>query len=210
MTHSLHRFGDLEDLKNDYIVMAMPSKGTTEIGAAPKIQKHLTICNKYDPVCLGGQKVGNSCILSFEELIGNAQDIVSSYSGVFCDKETVREVLREEIEQNVGLSIVISGVYSETVDIANQLGIKPHTVNFSLGIWGKKELLPKPEVLEITTMCGHGIVSRHLVEYFFERVKNGYSAKEAAKRIGSLCYCSICNIARIEAILEKGLGQDEA
>jgi hypothetical protein len=205
MTHSLHRFGAKEDLKRDYVILAMPSKGNTDVGSAPKIKKHLSICNKHHPICLGGQKVGNSCLITAEELINNARDIVSTYNGVFSVKEAVRDILKEEIEAQVGLSIVISGVYDEVKDIADSLGIKTHTVNFSLGIWGKTELLPEPEILEITTLCGHGLISQHLVRHYFEKVSKGYSAQKAAKEIGALCYCSICNLERIAEILEKGL-----
>jgi hypothetical protein len=205
MTHSLHRFGSEEELKKDFIVMAMPSKGITEVGSAEKIKKHLAICKRHDPNCMGGQKVGNSCLISEDEIIGNAKDIVSTYNGVFSDKNIVKDVLQEEIDEQVGLSIVVSGVYSETKDIADQLGIFPNAVNFSLGIWGKKELLPEPEILEITTLCGHGLISQHLVRNYFKKVEKGYSAEKAAREIGSLCYCSICNLERIADVLKGGL-----
>lgn len=36
--------------------------------------------------------------------------------------------------------------------------MKPHTVNYSLGVFGKKELLADSDSLAITTMCGHHMI----------------------------------------------------
>lgn len=204
MTHSLHRFGKKEDLKKDYVVMAMASKGINEEGSAYKIKKHLEICQKYNPTNLGGLKVGNLCTATAKEILTNVGDYVSTFNGVYCDCEVVKNVVQEIITEKVGLSTIISGVYEETKAIADELGFKPHTVNHSLGIWGRKELLPEPEVLEIITMCGHGMISQHLVKFYFKKVENGYDPKKAATEIGRFCYCAICNIDKVASILKKG------
>lgn len=205
MTHSLHRFGDEEDLKQDFVVMAMPSKGLNDVGSGPKIKRHLEICAKHHPVNLGGMKVGNACDYSFEEIISHSNDYVSTFNGVFTDRDTVRDTVKELKEANLGLSTVISGVYTETKSIADELGFVPHTVNFSLGIWGKKELLPEPEILEIVTLCGHGMISQHLVRFYMNKVAKGYDAHKAALELGHFCYCAIANIDRIETVLRKGI-----
>jgi hypothetical protein len=209
MTHSLHRFGDEENLKQDFVVMAMASRGVNDKGSGPKIKKHLTICQKYRPVNLGGLKIGNACNFTQQEILDRAgADYVSTFNGVFTDRETTKKVLREIIDEKVGLSTVVSGLYSETCAMAQELGIQPHTVNHSLGIWGKKELLPEPQILEIITLCGHGMISQHLVRHYFEKVKKGYDADAAAREIGRFCYCAICNVDRIASVLRRGLPQD--
>lgn len=206
MTHSLHRFGSEESLKHDFVVMTMASRGLNDKGSGPKIKQHLTICHNHHPVNLGGLKIGNACNFTQEEVLERAgADYVSTFNGVFTDRETTKEVLRDIIEQKVGLSVVISGLYSETEAIAKELGIMPHTVNHSLGIWGKRELLPEPEILEITTLCGHGMISQHLVRYYFDKVEKGYDADKAAREIGKFCYCAICNVNRIAEVLRRGL-----
>jgi hypothetical protein len=194
----------LEDLKKDFVVMAMPAKGINEAGSVDKVRKHLEIIKRHNPICMGGQRVGNSCLISVDEVIANAKSSSSTYNGVFHDRETVTEILREELKEDVGLSIIVSGVYDEVKKIGEELGLKPHTVNFSLGVWGKKEKLPEPEVLEIITLCGHGLISQHLVRCYFDKVAKGYSAQKAAKEICSFCYCSIMNLERVAEILERG------
>ena len=65
------------------------------------------------------------------------------------------------------------------------------------------EKLPAPEILEFTTMCGHGIISRYLVEDIIERVKAGkMSAKNGAIEIGKQCCCGIYNPDRGEKLLQ--------
>ncbi|GAJ11651.1 unnamed protein product, partial [marine sediment metagenome] len=65
------------------------------------------------------------------------------------------------------------------------------------------EKLPAPEILEFTTMCGHGMISRYLVEDVIERVKEGaISAKEGSLEIGKQCCCGIYNPARGEKLLK--------
>ena len=210
MTHSLHRSGPVEELKKDFVVMAMPARGINEEGSADKVRHHLTIIKRHNPICMGGQRVGTSCLISQDEVIGNAKSSSSTYNGVFSDRETVKQILREEIEEGVGLSIIVSGVFEEVKALAAEIGIKPHTVNFSLGIWGKKEKLPEPEILEITTMCGHGLVSQHLVRHYFRKVAKGYSAQKAAREMCSVCYCAIMNLDRVAQILERGLSGKKA
>ena len=78
-----------------------------------------------------------------------------------------------------------------------------HTIEYSGGIWGKTEKLPAPEVLEFTTMCGHGMISRYLVEDVIKRVKAGtISAKEGSVEIGKQCCCGIYNPDRSEKLLK--------
>jgi hypothetical protein len=39
---------------------------------------------------------------------------------------------------NLGLSVTVSGLIEEIFDICKELGIKPHSINLSLGVWGKR------------------------------------------------------------------------
>lgn len=64
--------------------------------------------------------------------------------------------------------------------MAREVGLQPHTINLSLGIRGKKELPPGPEVLELTTMCGHALVARNLVRKAVAEVRAGRMAPEEA------------------------------
>jgi hypothetical protein len=51
-----------------------------------------------------------------------------------------------------------------------------------LGIFGKTEKLPDKKTLEITTQCGHALISPHLVEHIVKKMKKGkMTSAEGAK-----------------------------
>ena len=43
MTHSLHRRGDRESLKEDFVVLGCPSTGINKKGAAPKMRMQVLV-----------------------------------------------------------------------------------------------------------------------------------------------------------------------
>ncbi|MCL4371473.1 MAG: hypothetical protein M1380_11315, partial [Chloroflexi bacterium] len=80
----------------------------------------------------------------------------------------------------------------------------PHTINYSLGVWGKKELLPSEEVLAVTTMCGHHQVSPQFVQRQVELVRKGRKSPEkAARELALYCPCGIFNQVRAAKLLEE-------
>ncbi|HHY42752.1 MAG TPA: hypothetical protein GX514_07890 [Thermoanaerobacterales bacterium] len=80
----------------------------------------------------------------------------------------------------------------------------PHTINYSLGVWGKKELLPDDNILSITTMCGHHMISPNLVKKLVDDVKrNKITAEKAAWKLATFCPCGIFNQVRAEKLIEK-------
>ena len=68
---------------------------------------------------------------------------------------------------------MVSGIIDRVREIAAEIGIDPHMVNLSLGIHGRTDRLPPADIREFTTMCGHGLVSPHLVRDTIRRVKTG-------------------------------------
>jgi len=121
---------------------------------------------------------------------------------VYTNIEAVVGVLKEMKEANLGISIVVSGIFEEVFEACREVGIEPHTVNMSLGTWGRTELLPEPTIMELCTMCGHAMVSPKLVEAMVERVKRGASApEEAAVELGKQCTCNIFNTVRAAEII---------
>ena len=62
---------------------------------------------------------------------------------------------------------------------------------------GKMSLMPEPEILELTTMCGHAFVANSLVRHLVERVKNGKMTPErAAVEMAKQCTCNFFNVER--------------
>ncbi len=204
MTHTLHRQGTYEELKEDFVVLVMSAKGFNDPGAAPKLGEALKIISKYGPVNIGDMTQGSMYRAGFrikpvERLLKGGHDR-SIYHGVFTDLEAVKKVVDELKAADLGMSVVISGLYDEVKNI-----IRPHTVNLFLGIWGKTELLPKhEEVLKICTMCGHQFVSRNLVMKLAQDVKRGrISPEEAAEVMASCCSCGIFNPVRAVKLVKQ-------
>jgi hypothetical protein len=77
-------------------------------------------------------------------------------------------------------------------------------VNQSLGFWGKTERLPQREILEITTMCGHGLLAPSLVWHLAERIRGDeVSAAAACQEMRRMCICDIFNHVRAAELMEK-------
>ena len=67
----------------------------------------------------------------------------------------------------------MSGLIDEVFETCEEVGLAPHTISYCLGVWGKQELLPKMELLEITSMCGHAMTSANLVNRAIEEIRAG-------------------------------------
>lgn len=189
MTHSLHRKGNIEDLKRDYVILAMLAAGIND--KYPDSRKKLIrigeILNQHNPINI---------------MPGVAWKISPIITATYSDIETVKKVMKILKEENLGVSIVISGLFSEIQKIATNLDLDLHTVHLSLGIFGKKDLLPSEKILEITTMCGHHCISPQSVEYYVQMIKNGkISVEEAAMKLTRPCVCGIFNLSRAVQIL---------
>jgi len=203
MTHSLHRRGTEENLKHDYVLFAMSAKGLNEIGSAGLMRRFLEIVHEYNPVNLGDMKTGNMFTHSQAELLDNVQD-VSIVHAVFTEEDTLIKALEAVRKADLGVSVVVSGLIDRVKVMGEQAGAPPHTVECSGGIWGDLKKLASPEVLEVTTMCGHGMVAASMVESLVKKIKRGLiSVEEAALSLATPCVCGIFNPKRAESLLRK-------
>ena len=85
-----------------------------------------------------------------------------------------------------------------------EVGLSPHTVEHSLGTHGNTARLPEENVLEITTMCGHALVSPYLVVEMVEQIQQGkLTYQEAAVELSRICDYGIFNPGRAEKILRR-------
>ena len=207
MTNTLHRQGAVEDLKEDYVVFVTMARGINREGSAPKIHEFLRICQKHNPINIGSSKLGSVLQddVDFQGLVTNLKD-GSTSAAVFTDLDTLQKVLAELIEADLGISINVSGLLDGVQECCHGNGIERHSVEHSLGFWGSKDRLPEREVLEINTLCGHGMVSFSLIRKMMEQVKmRRLTPKEAAKIMGKCCECAVFNTTRAEYLLEKVL-----
>jgi hypothetical protein len=128
----------------------------------------------------------------------------SRVRGVFTSKDDVVEFLKQMNEAEIGLSLVISGLTDDVLEACSSADLKPHSINLSLGVWGKKELLPREEILEITTMCGHHMIAPSIVDSLAEKASKGQTApEEAARRLAKLCPCGIFNPVRAADLIKQ-------
>jgi len=122
---------------------------------------------------------------------------------VLNSREELLAYLKRLKEANTGQSVVVSGLLNEVNLCLKQIDLSPHTVQFSLGQFGRIELLPCEKILEITTMCGHHLISPRLVERLAQDMSQGRISKdEAAQAVGKLCVCGIVNESRVIEILK--------
>ena len=201
MTHSLHRIGS--HLDQEIIFILTPSKGVNSEGAEEKIKKFLDIIVSHDPVHYGDDRTGNRYTAGYEKITENLEGITNIHA-VFNDFEKAKKVLRKIVDADLGLSVVVSGLFDKAEACCRSAGIQYHSVEHSLGIWGNKKLLPDNKTLEILTMCGHGLVSANLIQAMANAVKNKEkSAKKAAEEMARLCLCGIFNTERAALILRE-------
>lgn len=205
MSHALHRYGTTEQLQNDYTFYARASRYVNREGCGPKLRRILSILlEEKGLVNFGSSQAGKSRKAGLNpDDYAATLDKAYGVAACFSDREAVLSILRKLKEADTGISIVISGLIDEIVRIAKEIDLKPHTAFLSLGIHGKKALLPADEVLQITTMCGHGLVSSRLTKAVIKRVKSGkMTAAEAAHLLAQPCPCGIFNTDRCRAIIE--------
>ena len=203
MTHTLHRRGDRESLSQDYIVFTMSAKGFNEEGSPERMTRFLEILLKHRPVNYGDMVTGNCYVKSREEIVKNIQS-TSIVHGVFTDEAEVVEILKELKEAELGMSVVISGIHDKTEKGCRKSGLAKHTVENSLGIFGQYKRLPSDEVLQLTTMCGHGMVPANLVERVITEIKRGKKTpREGALELTRPCHCGIYNPIRAEHLLRR-------
>lgn len=206
MTHSLHRHGTLENLQEDYVVFAIAAQTVNAKGKAPVFGEFYKIVNKYDPVFSGDMKTGNILAVGLEAIANGHQDN-SIVHAVYTDKKVVAKVLKELKEADLGLSIVVSGLLDHVDACCGKAGIERHTIEHSLGIHGNTKRLPEDQVLEISTMCGHGMVAFNLINHMVDEIKAGSKTPEqAADELAAQCHCGIVNPVRAAALLKLMAG----
>ncbi|MFB0559942.1 MAG: hypothetical protein ACETWM_01735 [Candidatus Lokiarchaeia archaeon] len=197
MTHTMHRQGNVESLKEDYVVLIMGGDIPFDIYRRRLYKKFPRSYEMVKKVLLS---LG---VLKLLRIIRKAKPAGYDRSPVFNNKKELTNYLKELKEKNAGKSVVVSGLFDEVNDCLKELNLSPHTVQFSLGTFGKKELLPEKEILEITTMCGHHMISPRLVEKLTSDIENGkISSDEAVQVMSEQCICGVFNKGRTCKLME--------
>jgi len=220
MTNTLHRFGKPENLKDDYIVFILTSKGANDVGALEKARDFLKAALKYDPVNLAGESSKGSLYRPEKHLNpfslyvkGRKQTVPPTHLmdemeppgralAVFDNKQSLEGFLKELKEMDLGLSVNVSSLVEEVREMAPRTGVRPHSMNYALGFRGNLHLLPDQYVLALTTMCGHGLIASNFAKKMIDTVKEGRSTPEkCAGYMAKFCTCGAFNTSRAVHIL---------
>lgn len=208
MTHTLHRQGTLESLAKDYTILAQPETGLNSAGSKEKLEKCLEILMRHNPVNIGDSKGGSRFSLGSDEAV---RDIIVENElvhAVYRTREQTIAVLKDLKEEDLGLSVVVQGLTDHVCKCAEESGLKPHTIAISLGIWGNQSYLPEQKVLEIGTMCGHGLVSYNVVRELADKVKRGrMTAEKAGEKLAQPCICGVFNPERAAELIQEFVDQ---
>jgi hypothetical protein len=225
VTNTLHRFGPAESFRDDYVVFAIASKGKNDEGALEKLRRFLELALPFHPVNLGdaihggalrpGRQMNPSSHWhrdmkpDFQAVI-DGLDSPTTVAAVFDNLPAAEDFVCRLKEANLGLSINISTSIDGAEQCCFAADIPRHSVGYSLGFEGRTEKLPESNVLLLSTMCGHGMVSHTLAGKLIDWVKEGRrTPEEAATYMTRFCSCGVFNPARARRVLEQAaLGQN--
>jgi hypothetical protein len=203
VTHTNHRQGTKESLSKDYVVFIYPAKDINNKDAGPKLQEFMRMGYKYGPVNAGPARLGDVFMSDPDRVLDRVVKATSAYV-VFDDRSKAEALVNDVVKADMGLSVIVSGLFDEVDKMCHQAGIKPHTLGCSLGIWGNLDKLPPEEILNVSTMCGHGMVSFNLVRRMAEKVNKGLiSFEEAGRTLARPCTCGVFNPKRAEDLLRQ-------
>jgi hypothetical protein len=219
MTNTLHRYGNAESFRDDYIVFAIPGRGRNDQGCVPKLKRFLAMALPFKPVNLGDSRHGGAwrpsrqmnpiahwrrnLVPDFQAVIDGV-DAATTVAAVFDNRESAQGFLKAVKAADLGLSINVSTSIEGAKQCCCVAGQPRHSVGYSLGFEGKTEKLPDTQVLTLATMCGHGMVSASLAKKMIDWVKEGRRTPEqAAMYMAHFCSCGAYNPSRAKRLLEE-------
>jgi hypothetical protein len=217
MTNTLHRYGDAASFHDDYVVFAIAAKGNDR-DALPKLRRFLEIATEYKPVNLGDARNGGALRSSkqmnplahwtrniepdFKAVI-DGMDLPTTCAAVFDNKVAAEDFVERIRKEDLGLSINISTSIDGAEQCCHHAGIPRHSVGYSLGFEGNTDKLPGSQVMMLSTMCGHGMVSHSLAKKMIDWVKEGRRTPEqAVSYLARFCSCGVFNPSRAKRVLQ--------
>ena len=222
MTNTLHRYGKADSFRDDYIIFAIHSRGKNDEDCIPRLKQFLRICAKYNPVNMGNGDRGGvrpernlgpavhwkrKSSPDWEAVIEGVEK-PGTVSAVFSSEDEVVACFREIIEADFGLSVNISTAVRNAMNVACECGIQRHSVEYSLKTNDPHDHLPSSQILGISTMCGHGMISANLAGKMLDMVREGRrTPEEAATTLMRFCPCGIYNPERAIRLLKEAASE---
>ena len=228
MTNTLHRYSEHyaferppnpQPVQDDFIVFAMASRGINDDDLVARYRAFLRLALKHNPVNMGDATKGgmlrprqdlNPKAHWKRDQRPNPEEVVAGIDGhttvaaVFDNYQDMKAFVDDVRSANLGISVNISAPIEDAERCCGETGITRHSVEYSLGFSGRVEKLPDSTVLELTTMCGHGMVSANFAKKMIDWSKeNRRSPAELARTMARFCSCGVFNISRAERILDE-------
>ncbi len=204
MTNTLHRRGSQEELENDFVVFALPKLDIFPLEELIKKLKAFTkICLRHGPINMGKLEDFHLSRVDPTRIEEDMQDSIA-LTAVYDNTESVAALINDLKKADLKISINISGLLEATDRCCKQSGIKRHSVEQSIGVFGQTDRLPPREIVEINTLCGHGLVSFNLIQKIIEEIKlERMTSRQGALYLAKPCECGVFNIHRAQDILER-------
>ena len=208
MSHTLHRRAGRDGLRDDYVILVMASRNINKDEAAPgKYKEFLRIFSRHNAVNLGGMCVGHLYDSTLEEILRKVDEVYPDFPmvhGVFSNREDLVGALKDIKKADMGISVIVSGLTEATDCCIREAGLKRHSINYSLGILGDTGKLPDERFLQISSMCGHALISFNLIQKMVDDIKAGkITAEAAASEMAKPCVCGIFNPKRAARLLQE-------
>jgi hypothetical protein len=206
-------------VQDDFIVFAMASRGINDDDLVEKYRAFLRLALKYNPVNLGDATKGGM-LRPRRDLNPKAhwkrdqrpdpEEVIAGIDGhttvaaVFGSYRDMKAFVDDVRGAKLGISVNISAPIEAAERCCRETGITRHSVEYSLGFCGRVDKLPDATVLELTTMCGHGMLSAHFAKKMIDWAKeNRRSPAELANTMARFCSCGVFNTSRAERILDE-------
>lgn len=231
MTNTLHRYSDHyafesarhpAPVRDDYIVFAMASRGLNDDGLVEKYRAFLRLALKHKPVNIGDATKGgmlrprqdmNPAAHWLRDQRPDPEQVIAGIEGpttvaaVFDSYEAMTAFVEELRSADLGISINISAPMEDARRCCRAAGIARHSVEYSIGFRGRLDRLPDATTLELSTMCGHGMLSANFAKKMIEWVKeNRRTPEQAARYMARFCMCGVFNVSRAERVLKQACG----
>ncbi|GAB4341700.1 MAG: hypothetical protein Kow0099_18600 [Candidatus Abyssubacteria bacterium] len=202
MTHTLNRRGLSDERPGEEMVVLCMVHSPKKAEKMEQMSALARTVLKYKPINFVGKPMGFG-----EDDVETMAPMTGVVTAVFSNMDDVRNLVQEIKSQKLGISVVLSGLFSDVHDVCKCAGLKEHTHHISLGLYGKTDRLPDEKTLEIITQCGHSLISPQLVEAVAKKIRKGsMTLAEGADMLCKPCACGIGNPQRIEKILAHLVG----
>ncbi|MCX5908892.1 MAG: hypothetical protein NTY64_17385, partial [Deltaproteobacteria bacterium] len=195
----------IDSLERDYALFIYPARGFNYEGSGPKVRRLAELLYAQRPANMIVSTLRKNLYsgVPWEEILASMKDGAKVYC-VFTGREQLKKTLLRIKEVDQGISVMVSGLTDRVREVAAEVGLNPHTINLSLGIQGRTDRIPPPDIRQFTTMCGHGMVSPKLVRDVLRRIKTGkLNFWEGSVILAGPCSCGIYNPYRSAELLKE-------